>query len=288
MLIVTMLIAWSAASVASAMLKDAMPSTYDYTTSNNTYTGASISNADMASNYSDDKPGERTLLTPQTLETPLLPDSALTNFANLLERYKPNLFEGMKLIKKRQKLKEIRKVQDGIVMLARNRNIFLKHLFNNWKENVKKVLPDVNNEALIGMLTHHFESDHALASALVQGKGEIAEKLKNMQVETWVKNEENEKGVFELLQLDKTNPFQDSIASQWVNFIEKKYNSPEEPYKVLDIVLSYFETGMNGLMGALLGALNAVGTKVVAQKLLNLQYKKWQEEKKMRPTFSKF
>ncbi|CAH0493759.1 unnamed protein product [Peronospora farinosa] len=130
------------------------------------------------------------------------------------------------------------------------------------------------------MLTHHFESDHALASALVQGKGEIAEELKNMQVETWVKNEENEEGVFELLQLDKTNPFQDPIASQWFNFIEKKYNSPEEPYKVLDIVLSYFKTGMNGLMGALVGAIDAPSTKIIVQKLLDLQFKKWREEGK--------
>ncbi|UIZ25362.1 hypothetical protein KXD40_009155 [Peronospora effusa] len=37
---------------------------------------------------------------------------------------------------------------------------------------------------------------------------------------------------------------------------------------------------MNGLMGALVGAINAPSTKIIVQKLLDLQYKKWREQGK--------
>ncbi|CAH0487889.1 unnamed protein product [Peronospora farinosa] len=49
MLIALALVAWSSANAASAMPKDVIRTTYDFTTSNITYTLASVSNADMES-----------------------------------------------------------------------------------------------------------------------------------------------------------------------------------------------------------------------------------------------
>ncbi|CAI5713066.1 hypothetical protein KXD40_009044 [Peronospora effusa] len=228
MMIVTALIAWSAASVASAMREDAMPSTYDYTTSDITSTVASVSNA--ATNYSDDKLEERN--TP--IEVSEVSEvSELMQYAGILTEFQPHMFTNLPQFQRLQKLKLINNIKNSFADLTASADIFKELHITNWMKYVRDLYvdsPEVATKAMFKLLARHFTNDHALASALVPGmniprKKNVVSKLLNIQVEMWVKNNKDEEAVFKLLKLDETNDnvLNSPVFSQWVNFVEKRF-----------------------------------------------------------------
>ncbi|CAI5701173.1 hypothetical protein KXD40_004246 [Peronospora effusa] len=244
MLIVLVLVAWSSANAASAMPEDVIRTTYDFTTSNITYTLASVSNADMESKYSDDKPEERAI-EPATI------DDILKSF------FEPNTFEKLSYHIKRDKLSSIKKIREGLLELIDSPEMFKGNRIIKWRKNVSELLPDKVDEATLKLLATHFESEHALTSALTPAmtyysNGQIVKNLLELQVTKWIHDKLDESKVFEELKLHKTNgdPLNSPVFFQWFNFVEKSYSSDKAYEVILKRVLPYYKT-MNALVGAL-------------------------------------
>ncbi|CAI5708856.1 unnamed protein product [Peronospora farinosa] len=186
-------------------------------------------------------------------------------------------------------------VFDLLKLKQQSRNPFDSPIFFQWVNFVKAKYPAAvanlpqsryeKHKMMFNVFAKQFEGDE-LTRVLVAGANmiewkDLAKSLLDFQVELWAREKISDEKVFDLLQLHKANgnPFDSPTFSQWVNFVQKISNTPEEAYNVMLYRLSSYFKSKNALVGALDGA-KSFDTKEIAHALLENQYKKWVEEKK--------
>ncbi|UIZ21840.1 hypothetical protein KXD40_008865 [Peronospora effusa] len=194
------LVAWSAVSVASAMREDTMRATYDYASLNTTHFG---SNVNMGSSNFDDKLEERTM-----------------DIGDILKSFQSDMFESLEGLDKQKKLSLFNKVKVRVYELPTQ---FTSRHLSPLRKLVAKLyetLPHVVDNAILKVLEHKLETEHALASALVmnkddKSKDQVVKKLLDCQVDQWVNAGKDEEGVFKLLGLKENNknPFENPVFS---------------------------------------------------------------------------
>ncbi|RMX62330.1 hypothetical protein KXD40_009142 [Peronospora effusa] len=157
MLIVLALTPWLAISMASGM--PVMRSTYDYTTSNTTYTLSSGLNASLVSNYSNEKSEERAEM-PEYID-------------RILKTFQPDKFTNLGPYTNVKRLSLIEKTKKSFYTLVASSNFFLGNDLDVWMRFLNRLFVDSEavNKVMFELLAHHFVKEHAkLTSALVLGK----------------------------------------------------------------------------------------------------------------------
>ncbi|RMX62638.1 hypothetical protein DD238_008230 [Peronospora effusa] len=277
MLLVPALVAWSTASVASALHEVAMVTTYDNASLHTTSLG---SNVNMKLSNFDDKSEERTNDI----------GSKLKSLFGL------NVFEHLGQTDRRMKLQTINKIKKFLSTprhtLVANTIRFLKGYLLKLYEGFDHVVDD----ALYEVLVLHFKSHHGLAKAIFMSNemGEYATQLLRYQVKKWVKGGQEEADVFKLLGLDqsKENPFKSPIFFQWEAFLKAKYPAPKSSShkseyhlgwaarkkKIFDVLSEHYKGDLTNVL--VVGAKKGVGPwKNRARNLLDFQIKKWVQDK---------
>ncbi|CAI5718986.1 unnamed protein product [Peronospora farinosa] len=226
MLIALALVAWSSANAASAMPKDVIRTTYDFTTSNITYTLASVSNADMESYHIK----REKLSSIKKIREGLLKliDSPEMFKGNPIIKWRDNIVKNLLELQVTKwihdKLDES-KVFEELKLHKTNNDPLNSPVFFQWFNFVEKSYSsDKAYEVILKRVFPYYKSMNALVGALdaAASKKAVAQYLLNYQFDEWKTKNKDAAALLEILGFDSTNddPFKNPALSAWVDFVK--------------------------------------------------------------------
>ena len=261
MLIITALIAWSVANVASATSVKVIRSGHKSTTWDVTsipMSSSSVTRMDLS---------DRTYNSEERVELPAEIAPILSNV-----RVQP-VSEAESFRNAQDAITEMSsQTVDSIIYEATYAIHRIRAVESHfWKSS------DIPNKMISDMLENVFKLKGAF-SVLVEAAKEIpiAYELLSRRVENLLKDGKDPKEVLKFLQLDttETNPIVRKLFPMWVKFVESKY--PKDAYEHMITILTDLYKGNDlKLVNALEDGMKHDPSEIVAKKLLEFQVKKW-------------